>query len=147
MTRQIRERQQRGSRAGTFDVYRIPADALLVGRLKGVLEGKTVQKIIEFVESIEIVEESGFNRFCDLTLLEGIELSSDDILQAAARRSAFNPNCIPVKSAFLATDPLAFGIARMYEQMLNSPRIEVRVWSDMHAAADWLGVNMDRLLF
>ena len=103
------------------------------------------EEIVDFVETREIVAETGFNRFCDLTQLDGIHLSSDDVLQLAARRREFNPNDIRVKSAFLATDPLAFGIARMYEQMLNSPRIEVRVWSDMQAAADWLGVNLDRL--
>jgi hypothetical protein len=36
--------------------------------------------------------------------------------------------------------------ARAYDaQMLNSPRIEVRVWNDRQAAADWLGVKADRL--
>ena len=31
----------------------------------------------------------------------------------------------------------------MYEQLLNSPRIEVRVWGDKQAAADWIGIKLD----
>jgi hypothetical protein len=34
----------------------------------------------------------------------------------------------------------------MYEQLLNSPRIQVRVWDDVQAAADWLEVELDGLL-
>jgi hypothetical protein len=145
MTRRIQHRKEAARKGGTFDIYSIERDTLLVGRLKGVLDAKTAEKIVEFVETKEIITDMGFNRFCDMTQLEGIDISSDDVFQLASRRRAFNPNDIPVKSAFLATNPLALVIARMYAQMLNSPRIEVRVWNDMQAAADWLGVNADRL--
>jgi hypothetical protein len=123
----------------------IDGDALLVARPSGIIDAETAEGIVEFVEIKEEQLEMGFNRFCDLTALEGIELRSADIRHLADRRRAFNPNDIRVKSAFLATDPLAFGIARMYEQMLNSPRITVSVWSDLQGAADWLGVKRERL--
>ncbi len=147
MNRRIHYRNEPAGKPGKFDFYAIEEDALLVGWLKGVLDAKTAEIIIDFVEIREIVAETGFNRFCDLTHLDGIHLSSKDVHQLAVRRREFNPNDIPVKSAFFATEPLAFGIARMYEQMLNSPRINLRVWSDRQAAADWLGVNVDRLTF
>jgi hypothetical protein len=131
--------------AGKFDILALEKDALLVGWLTGVLDAKTAEMIVEFIETREIAVETGFNRFCDLTRLEGIHLSSEDVYELATRRRAFNPNDILVKSAFLAKDPLAFGVARMYEQMLNSKRIHVRVWSDRQAAADWLEVDPDRL--
>jgi hypothetical protein len=131
--------------AGTFDVYSVQKDSLLVGRLTGVLDVKMAESIVEFVETKEILSEKGFNRFCDLTQLEGIHISSQDVRQLAARRREFSPNDIRVKSAFFAPDPLAFGISRMYEQLLNSPRIQVRVWDDMQAAAAWLGVDLGRL--
>jgi len=128
-----------------FDVYVIPSDKLLVARPKGVFDAATAEKIIEFIELKEAEEETGFNRFCDLSCLEVIYLSPLEVARLAARRREFNPNDIRVKSAFFATSPLAYGIARMYERMLDSPRIEVRVWSDKQAAADWLGVNQDKL--
>jgi hypothetical protein len=128
-----------------FDVYVINRDSLMVGRPKGVLDAAEALDIVEFIEIREAQIETGFNRFCDLTHLEGIHLSSSDLGQLADRRREFNPNNVRVKSAFFATDPLAFGIARMYELLLNSPRIEVRVFNDVQAAADWLGVKLDRL--
>ena len=128
-----------------FDVYVIESEALMVGRPKGILDAQTTERIIEFIEIKEDQLESGFNRFCDLTRLEGIHLSSADVLQLAVRRRAFNPNDIRVKSAILANDALTLGIANMYEQLLNSPRIEVRVFSELKAAAEWLAVKPDRL--
>jgi hypothetical protein len=76
-----------------------------------------------------------------------MRLSPAQVLQLAARRGAFNPNDIHVKSAFLATDILGLKIANMYKRLLHSPRIEVRVWSDIQAAADWLGVERQFLVF
>jgi hypothetical protein len=128
-----------------FDLYVIDVDPMMVARPKGVLNLDMAQRIVEFVEIKEVSLEKGFNRFCDLTRLEGIQLSSDDVLELANRRRAFNPNDIRVKSAFFATSPLAFGVARLYEQLLNSPRIEVRVFSDIESAADWLAVHPDKL--
>jgi hypothetical protein len=131
--------------AATVDIYMIKRDALMVVRPRGILGAKTTEEIIDHIEIKEAEVETGFNRFCDLTHLDGIRLSTLEILKLAERRRAYNPNDIHVKSAFLATDPLAFGIARMYEQLLHSPRIKVRVWVDMQSAADWLGVKVERL--
>lgn len=129
-----------------FELHTVESDALLVSHFKGILDAEAAQRIVEFLEEKEIEVETGFHRFCDLTLLEGIQLSIRDVRQLAARRREFNPNPVRVKSAFLAMDPLAFGVSRMYEQLLNSPRIEVRVWSDIEGAAEWLGVDLPRLL-
>ena len=130
-----------------FDIYVIESDALIVCRPKGILDAKMTQGIVEFIEIKELETETGFNRFSDLTYLEGIHLSSADVLRLATRRREFNPNGIRVKSGFLATDPLVAGIAHMYEQLLDSPRIEVRVFGDMQSAAEWLGVKVDSLKF
>ena len=128
-----------------LNVYSIPRESLLVARPVGILDIKSAEALVEFVEIKEELTESGFNRFSDLTRLKGIQLTTEDVLRLAARRRAFNPNNIRVKSAFLATDPLAFGIARMYEHVLNSPRIEVTTWWDLRSAANWLGVQADPL--
>src|SRR3954453_4101111 len=136
---------------GSFEVYAIETNALVVGRLKGILDAKTAEQIVTFIETKEMFAQSAFgipkafNRFCDLSKLTGIRLSSDEVAEVARRRREFNPNDIRVKSAFFAPDPLAFGIARTYGLMLRSPRIEVRVWDDMERAAEWLGVTVERL--
>jgi hypothetical protein len=128
-----------------MDVYMIEGDALMVGRPMGILDAETAARIVELIEIKEVETETGFNRFCDLSRLDAIHLSFAEIRTLAERRSLFNPNNVRVKSAFLATNPLASGIARMYELLLNSPRIEVRVFSELDAAAEWLAVESDRL--
>jgi hypothetical protein len=130
-----------------LDTYMIDALALMVARPKGILDASEGIRIVDFIEIKEIESETGFNRFCDLTGLDSIHLSRADISELAARRAKFNPNNIHVKSAFLAKDPLSFGIARMYERLLCSERIEPRVFSKLEDAADWLGVKPDKLKF
>ena len=124
-----------------LDIYVVESDTLLVTRPKGILDAEMAEGIVDFIEIKESHIETGFNRFCDLTRLEGVRLTPAEVLTVAARRRAFNPNDIHVKTAFLTSDPLAFGMATMYEQLLNSTRIEVRVWTNLVAAATWLGVK------
>jgi hypothetical protein len=128
-----------------FDVYMIERDAVMVGRPKGILDASEALQIVEFVEIKEIEMESGFDRFIDLTHLDSIKLSAGEVSKLADRRRKFKPNDIRVKSAFLATHPLSYGIARMYEQLLNSDRIEVHVFSELEEAAAWLLVNPQKL--
>jgi hypothetical protein len=128
-----------------LDVRVCEGYTLVIGRPTGTLDVEMALEIVEFIEIHEEQLEMGFDRFCDLTALEGIDLQSADVRDLAERRRWFNPNNIRVKSAFLATDPLAFGIARMYEQLLDSRRIEVRVWRDVLTAADWLGIKAEKL--
>ncbi len=137
--------QSQTQSAQMLNVYSIPRASLLVARPLGIFDLKNAEALIDFLEVKEEVTESGFNRFTDLSRLKGIQLATFDVVQLAARRRAFNPNDIRVKSAFLAADPLAFGIARMYEHVLNSPRIEVKTWWDLQSAANWLGVQADLL--
>ncbi len=128
-----------------LDVY-VVSDRLLVARPNGIVNVSVAEEIVKFVEIKEEQLEKGFDRFCDFTRMEGITLTCAEMFMLASRRRAFNPNLIHVKSAFLAINPLAFGMARMYEQMLNSPRIEVRVCIDFEAAANWLGVESETLM-
>jgi hypothetical protein len=69
-----------------FDIYVIEKDALTVSRLTGVLDAKTAEKLVDFIEAKEVVTETGSNRFCDLSQVAEIHLSSDDIQQLAVRR-------------------------------------------------------------
>ncbi len=124
-----------------FDVKFVESDSLLVGRLRGTLDAAVARKLVGFVEIKEEEHEKGFNRFCDLTQLEGINLSADEIASLAARRRAYNPNPIRVKSAFLVSSPLALGVAYMFKALMQSERIEVRWFDSLEVAAAWLQVT------
>ena len=128
-----------------FESYEIQDARLMICRLKGILDARSAERVVEFIEIKEVEIENGFHRFCDMTLLEGIQLSFMELLGVAERRAVFNPNDIHVKSAFFAIHPVAFGIASMYQHFLTSPRIELRVFEDLEAAAEWLAVSPDIL--
>jgi hypothetical protein len=128
-----------------MDIYMIETDRLLVGRPKGILNNELASRIVELVEIKEVQSETGFHRFCDLDRLDGINISLADIEQLAVRRRGFNPNMIQVKSAFRASNPMAQAIAHLYEILLQSPRIEVRVFPTLEEAAAWLQTHADKL--
>ena len=128
-----------------LDVYVRESDSLIMSRPKGTFDRKLALKLVEFVEIKEVENERGFDRFCDLRGVQRIQLGLGAVEALAARRSAFNPNRIRVKSAFLATNPLAFAIVGLYEDLLKSPRIQVRAFRTVGSAAHWLGVAPRRL--
>lgn len=128
-----------------FEVNFVESESLLVGRVRGTLDGAVARKLVEFVELTEAERDQGFNRFCDLTGLERINLSADEIASFAGRRRAYNPNPIRVKSAFLVGGPLALGTVYLFKALMQSERIEVRWFDSVEAAAAWLQVNPEIL--
>jgi hypothetical protein len=128
-----------------FDVYVIESDPIMVGRPKGVLDANEAERIVEFIQVKESELEFGFNRFCDLSFVDRVNLSSVEVQKLADRRRVFNPNLVHVKSAFLAGNAFTLGLARMYEQLLNSPRIEVGVFTTLEDSAKWLSVSVGKL--
>jgi hypothetical protein len=129
-----------------FDVQVLKEDSLLIGRPRGVFNGELALEMVKFVEIKEMEIETGFNRFCDLTGIERIHLGLADVEALAARRSAYNPNLIQVKSAFLAANPLTLAIVGLYDALLKSSRIDVRSFQSVESAARWLGVEPIKLL-
>lgn len=128
-----------------FDVRFVEGSSLLAGRLRGTLDAELARKLVAFIELQEAESEKGFDRFCDLTALEGIHLSVDEVASLASRRRAYNPNPIRVKSAFLVGGPLALGVVHVFRALMQSERIEVRWFDSLEAAAAWLQVSAETL--
>jgi|SRR5271165_3240415 len=128
-----------------LDVYILGDESLLVGRIRGILDLRAATKLIELVEIKEEELQHGFDRVCDLTHLEGIQLTEKEVQSLATRRRNHNPNPIRVKSAFIATEPLSRSIACMYQAMVASDRITVGVFDSYESAAAWLQVTPEKL--
>ncbi len=111
---------------------------------RGILDARLAYQVLSFVEAEEATAEHPFNRFADLSGLESIRLSFVEMEEIAARRvESYRGQ--PVKSAVRTTNPVAFGIARMYGQLLRPSPIEVRVFSHLDRAASWLNVPVAAL--
>lgn len=129
-----------------FDEHCLKSDSLLICRPSGTLDYHLALAVIEGLEEREARLEEWFDRFIDMTYLDGISLSLNEMKKLTQRRREYNPNPGKVKGAFLAGNALAFATAKLYEMLLQSDRIEVRVFDDVEGAARWLEVDAAKLV-
>jgi hypothetical protein len=106
----------------------------------GVLDVLVATFMAHYIGFEEAVAEKPFDRYTDLTKLTAIRLDMDDIAKIVALRRAFYQDKPPVKSAVLAVDAPAYGVARMFAALMESSPLDVRVFRNAKDAADWLGV-------
>jgi hypothetical protein len=80
-----------------------------------------------------------FNQLVDLRAVTSFEMTSEQT-RMLARRRVFSPTS---KRAFLADNPAAFGMGRMWEILteLSENPSRIRVFYDLAAALKWLGLE------
>ncbi|MEO5914300.1 MAG: hypothetical protein ABIS50_08720 [Luteolibacter sp.] len=110
----------------------------------GVLDITMATLMVHYVGFEEAITDEPFNRFADLSKLTAIHLEFSDVARIAAERRA-SYDGPQVKSAFLATNLPAYGVARMFAALMEPSSIEVQVFRKIEDAAEWLGVPPDVL--
>ena len=109
---------------------------------RGELDDELADEITGVVESEELYQQLPFHRYADFSQLSSIRLKIGHVFQIAAHRREVDQS---VKSAFFATTVVGLGIARMYESLMEGAGIQVRVFREREAAAEWLGVPVEIL--
>ena len=109
---------------------------------RGVLNEAFADQVIEFIEMEERIQNAPFDRYTDLSGLTYIRFRIGHLIQTARRRRKARQ---PVKSALFADMPLSYGIAQMYETLMDEGMIEVRAFKKRPTAADWLEVPVRAL--
>ncbi len=122
-----------------------PALQLATWHPRGVLDAALAAEILAFVEAEEAAAPQPFHRFTDLSALEAVNLSRTELEELAQSRVAAYHGP-PVKSAILAFNSLAFGVAQMYEHLMRRSPIEVRVFCRLTSAAAWLEMPIEVLV-
>jgi hypothetical protein len=110
---------------------------------RGVLDASRAETIIHWLEAVE-PHIGNFNRFIDFSHITKIELGIEEVAELALRRKEGYTGGA-VRTAILAVSPLAYGIARMYEQLLANAPIDVHVVSQLSAAGEVLRVPIEVL--
>ena len=105
----------------------------------GVLTEQRADRMVELLEAQEPIAGQPFNRFTDMSGFTRIQMGLDHVVRLARRRQQAYRGP-PVKSGFYAERVISLTIARMYEELMQGSRIEVRTFRDRAAAAKWLGV-------
>jgi hypothetical protein len=116
-----------------------PGAQLVSWHPTGVFDDALADRVIDFIESEERLDDEPFHRFTDFSGLTEIRLTFGHISQIARRRRSgyTGPE---VKSAFFCEWVFGLGMARTYEVLMEGGPIHVRAFCTREGAAEWLGV-------
>ena len=115
---------------------------LAVCRPEGCFDAEFCESLLLVLREMEVREKKPFNRLLDLNRLSEIRLHGDEIREIASSRRFCSKELSPVRTAILAQGALCYGIARMYEALMDGSSIEVGVYREPSQAAKWLGVQV-----
>ena len=120
---------------------------LLVWKPHGVLNEAALRQIRELIGNLEATSDEPFNRFSDGQALDAIDLNFRYVFDFALFRRLAYAGRPPVKSAILVSSLALAHYSKMHELLTRHSSIEVRIFEDRGAAANWLGVLVELLKF
>ena len=104
----------------------------------GIFDGALADKVMEFIEWEEHVQDAPFDRYIDLSGVTEVQISAQRLSELARQRRRVLQ---PVKSAIFGDKKLSFLIAQIYESLMEeAAMITVRAFREREAVAQWLGV-------
>jgi len=118
---------------------------LLVWRPRGMLNEAALKQIRELIGDLEATSDKPFNRFTDSEALEAIDLNFRYVFDFSLFRRLAYAGRSPVKSAILVPSIARAHYSKMHELLTRHSSIEVRIFEDREAAAQWLGVPVELL--
>jgi hypothetical protein len=120
------------------------AHQLVAWQPQGVLDDVMLDQIAEWIVVIEKVSHP-FKRFVDFSRLTSVSVRTRHVFEFARRRAEDFAGPESVRTALFCEDWVGFGIARLYESLMENTRIEARAFRDRAKAAEWLSVPADVL--
>ena len=121
-----------------------PAYRLIAWRPEGMLNDDLLDTMLNWLLGIEKVSLP-FKRYVDLTRLTQISLQMGHFFTVARARSEARAGLTPVRCAIFCDKTVGFGIAHLYESLVEGTPIEARAFRDRAAAAEWLEVPVEVL--
>jgi len=118
--------------------YQISYDGpILVVRFSGIV---TESDLVGSAEDVIALEDRGRNTRPRLTDLREVSDSPIGYAEVAniANRVGHRPLSSAIRSAFLVSQPVQFGFARMFQTLNQHPQVTVGIFEDEAAARHWL---------
>ena len=103
----------------------------------GTLDNKDIQGVLREELKTDDQELKMTNRLEDMKKLKGIKIGFEDLM-------GFTDSILTiqlsqnVKTAILTGNPLQYGIARMFQSILEHPQMKIQIFSDEEEAHKWL---------
>lgn len=124
-----------------------PDFQLITWHPHGTLDDNLLDGIAAFIEMREHeVTAPPFHRYADLSGLTDIHLKIGHVFEVAYRRRRSVADLPTVKSAIFSDKIVGFGMARMYETLMEGAAVQVRAFRERQAVAEWLEVSSDLLV-
>jgi hypothetical protein len=121
--------------------------SLLLWQPHGILDESIVSEMVAFIDAAEARTRTPFNRFCDTTALDAVDLNFKFVFHVALHRRLVYARHSPVKSAFWVTSPATTHYAKLHAMLTDYSPLEVALFTENNAAAKWLGVPVEALTF
>jgi hypothetical protein len=121
-----------------------PAYELVAWQPHGTLDDIMLDEIAEWLVVIEKVARS-FKRFVDFSRVTTVAVRTHHVFEFARKRTGQFAGVAPVRTALFSDDWVSFGIACIYESLMEDTPIEARAFRDRRWAAEWLSVPVDVL--
>ena len=118
---------------------------LLIHRPRGSLNRTAINKMVSIIGEVEFTLKKPFNRFLDTTDADEVDLNLEYIRRVSLYRRHVYGGRPAVKTAILATDSTMAAYGRLHASLTEGSPINVRVFQDRKQAAQWLGVQAERL--
>jgi len=129
---------------GPFSLRYYPAYRLMAWQPQGTLDDLMLDQIAEWLVHIEKAFLP-FTRFVDFSQLTTVAVRTGHVFKVARRRAEQFRGVEPVRTALFSEDWVAFGIARLYESLMENTLIEARAFRDLATTAEWLAIPIDVL--
>jgi hypothetical protein len=118
---------------------------LIVWRPRGLLNEAAVNKIVEFLGTLEATSSKPFNRFTDTLSVDAVDLTLKYIFHVSLFRRLSYAGRPPVKSAILVTSKTIAQYSKVHALLTQGSPIKVRIFEVRDEAAKWLGVSKETL--
>ena len=119
---------------------------LFVYKPRGLLDEASVNRAVHILTDLEAMLKEPFNRFCDTSAIDRVELNYQYVIQVSLYRVLTYADRPPVKSAILATEATVGHYFQLHAIITEDSPINVRVFRAREDAAKWLGVALERLV-
>jgi hypothetical protein len=120
--------------------------SLILWKPRGILDESTVNEVVAFIEAVEKRNRKPLNRFSDLSALDAVDLNFDFVFHVALGRRLSAAPRPAVKSAFYVASLASTHYVKLHAMLTDYSPLHVAVFSDIKAAADWLGVPQKVLM-
>ena len=117
----------------------------MIYRPRGILTEARILEVVSFLDDAEDHAKGPFNRFTDLSKLDALDLDFKAMIGISLHRRLAYAQYPPIKSAFYVTSPAAARVVRVHVLLTDHSPLKARMFKELEAAAEWLGVSVDIL--